>query len=100
MNKSASAPLRHLGCPSWWRLGVDVIVCLPIPQISGFKFFGWCRRGGGGDPIRCVDPPALSSLITKMLAPTSWWSRKDVLSRSTHSRLSAYVTDRRWCILC
>jgi hypothetical protein len=34
------------------------------------------------------------------LAPTSWWSREDVLSRSTCRRLSAYVTDGRWCILC
>jgi hypothetical protein len=27
----------------------------------------WCRRGGGGDPIRCVHPPALSPLLRRWL---------------------------------
>jgi hypothetical protein len=40
-------------------------VCLPIPWIGGFKFLGWCHRVGGGDPIRCVHPPALSSLLRR-----------------------------------
>jgi hypothetical protein len=30
-------------CLSWRHLGVDGIVCLPIPPIGGFKFLRWCR---------------------------------------------------------
>jgi hypothetical protein len=41
--------------------------CLPISQIDGFKFLGWCRRGGGGDLIRCVLPSALSPLLRRWL---------------------------------
>jgi hypothetical protein len=67
MNKSASDPLPHRRCPSWRRLRVDDIVCLPIPRIGGFKFLGWFRRGGGGNLIRCVHPPALSPLLWRWL---------------------------------
>jgi hypothetical protein len=67
MNKSAPAPLPHRLYPSWRRLGVDGIVCLPIPRIGSFKSLGWCHRGGGGDPIMCVHPPALSSLLRRWL---------------------------------
>jgi hypothetical protein len=56
--------------------------CLPIRWIGGFKFFGWCCWGGDGDPIRCVHPSALSPLLWR-LATTSWWSRENVLFRST-----------------
>ena len=47
--------------------GVDGIVCLPILQIGGVRVHGWCRRGGGGDSIRCVSPSALSPLLRRYL---------------------------------
>lgn len=55
------------GCSSWGRLGVDDIVCLPILQIGGVRVYGWCRRGGGDDSIRCVSPSALSMLLRRYL---------------------------------
>jgi hypothetical protein len=66
-NKSASTPLPHQHCPSWRHLGVDGIVCLLIPRVGDFKFLGWCRRGRGGDPIRCAHPSALSPLLRRLL---------------------------------
>ena len=33
---------------------------MSISQIGGCRVHGWCRRGGGGDSIRWVFPPALS----------------------------------------
>jgi hypothetical protein len=67
-------------------------VCLLIPLIGGFKFLEWCRRGGGGNPIRCVHPSALSPLLRR-------WLRRHGGARRMCCP-SAQVTDRIWCIMC
>lgn len=51
-NKSVSTPIPYQRCPSWQRLVVGRIVCLPILQIGGFTVHAWCWRGSGGDSTR------------------------------------------------